>query len=50
MPDFRDGAELDTSQVEDLRGGGGRRVPGGMVAGGGGLATVVLRFFLANPK
>jgi uncharacterized protein len=41
VPDFRDDAELDTSQVEDLR-GGGRRVPGGMVAGGGGLATVVL--------
>jgi hypothetical protein len=48
MPDFRDDAELDTSQVEDLRdgsaGGGGRpSFPGGRgaVAGGGGLVALI---------
>jgi predicted metalloprotease len=36
--EFRDDAELDTSQVEDVR---GRRVPGGKVAiGGGGLGLI----------
>ena len=44
MPDFRDEAKLDTSQVEDLRGRRGRvgRVPGGgLTVGGGGLGIVV---------
>ena len=39
MPDFRDDAKLDTSQVEDLR---GRRVgKGGLAVGGGGIGLVV---------
>src|SRR5512134_453065 len=39
MPDFRDDAKLDTSQVEDLR---GRRVgKGGLAVGGGGIGIVV---------
>ena len=50
MPDFRDDAKLDTSQVEDLR--GRRRVgKGGLaVGGGGGIALVVtlLIIFLGN--
>jgi predicted metalloprotease len=41
MPDFRDDAELDTSQVEDLRGSGRRRPGGRVIAGGGGVATLV---------
>jgi predicted metalloprotease len=41
MPDFRDDAKLDTSQVEDLR--GRRRVGrGGIAVGGGGLGLVVV--------
>ena len=40
MPDFRDEAKLDTSQVEDLR--GRRRVgKGGLAVGGGGIGLVV---------
>jgi predicted metalloprotease len=39
MPDFRDEAKLDTSQVEDLR---GRRVgKGGLAVGGGGIGIIV---------
>ncbi|HXV96199.1 MAG TPA: neutral zinc metallopeptidase [Gaiellaceae bacterium] len=39
MPDFRDDAKLDTSQVEDLR---GRRVgKGGLAVGGGGIGLIV---------
>jgi uncharacterized protein len=39
VPDFRDKAKLDTSQVEDLR---GRRVgKGGLAVGGGGLGLIV---------
>ncbi len=39
---FRDDAQLDTSQVEDRRGGGFGRVGGGGIAvGGGGLGLVV---------
>jgi uncharacterized protein len=39
MPDFRDEAKLDTSQVEDLR---GRRVgKGGLAVGGGGIGLIV---------
>ena len=44
MSDFRDDAQLDTSQVEDLRGrsGGGGRIPGGrMTVGGGGIGLIV---------
>lgn len=38
---FTDDAELDTSQVEDLRSGGGRRRTGrGIAAGGGGLGII----------
>jgi hypothetical protein len=42
---FKDDSELDTSQVEDLRGTGGRlgRVPGGgLTVGGGGLGLLVV--------
>jgi predicted metalloprotease len=40
MPDFRDEAKLDTSQVEDLR--GRRRVgKGGLAVGGGGIGLIV---------
>jgi predicted metalloprotease len=48
MPDFRDDAKLDTSQVEDLR---GRRVgKGGLAVGGGGIGLIVtlLIIFLAG--
>jgi predicted metalloprotease len=39
VPDFRDEAKLDTSQVEDLR---GRRVgKGGLAVGGGGIGLIV---------
>jgi uncharacterized protein len=39
VPDFRDEAKLDTSQVEDLR---GRRVgKGGLAVGGGGIGIIV---------
>jgi predicted metalloprotease len=42
VPDFRDEAKLDTSQVEDLRGGGGRRVgKGGLAVGGGGVGLII---------
>jgi predicted metalloprotease len=55
MPDFNDDAELDTSQVEDLRGGGGGGfggggfaipIPGGRLGGGliGLLVLIVLSF------
>jgi len=43
MPDFRDDAQLDTSQVEDFRGGSGGRRPGGRaVAGGGGAVAIIV--------
>ncbi len=43
MPDFRDDAELDTSQVEDLRGSGsgGGGLPRGRIAGGGGAVALI---------
>jgi predicted metalloprotease len=42
VSDFRDDAELDTSQVEDLRGStGGGFGRGPVLAGGGGLAAVI---------
>ncbi len=41
MPDFRDDAKLDTSQVEDLRGRRRVRKGGLAVGGGGGIALVV---------
>ena len=50
MPDFRDEAKLDTSQVEDLR--GGRRVgKGGLAVGGGavGIIVALLAVFLGVP-
>jgi uncharacterized protein len=47
MSDFRDDVELDTSQVEDLR-GHSRRVPGGRrVAVGGGGAGLLIAIVLA---
>ena len=42
MPDFRDDAELDTSQVEDLRGSSGGGLPRGRIAGGGGAVAVIV--------
>ncbi|MEU0564120.1 neutral zinc metallopeptidase [Nonomuraea sp. NPDC005983] len=40
--DFRDDADLDSSQVEDAGGGGGGGgFPGGMVIGGGGIVTLI---------
>jgi predicted metalloprotease len=42
---FRKDAQLDTSQVQDVRGGGGRRVPGGTpmaIGGGGGIIAVIV--------
>jgi uncharacterized protein len=40
---FRRGAQLDTGQVSDQRGGGGFGLPrGGMVAGGGGLLGLIV--------
>jgi len=45
VSDFQDDAQLDTSQIEDLRGGGGRfgGVPGGgYTVGGGGLGVLVV--------
>jgi hypothetical protein len=39
LPDFRDDAKLDTSQVEDLRGRRMRR--GRLAVGGGGVGLVV---------
>jgi uncharacterized protein len=53
--EFKDDAELDTSQVEDLRGRGGglSRIPGGgLSVGGGGVGLVVLLIAVllgANP-
>jgi predicted metalloprotease len=45
MPDFDDDVQLDTSQVEDLRGsgsgGGMGGMPMGRVAGGGGVVALV---------
>lgn len=42
--DFRDNANLDASQVEDVggSGGGGGRFPGGMVIGGGGIIGLIV--------
>ncbi|WP_375341802.1 KPN_02809 family neutral zinc metallopeptidase [Patulibacter defluvii] len=37
---FRDQSKLDSSQIEDVRGGGGSRLPGGRVALGGGTGIV----------
>jgi uncharacterized protein len=43
VSDFRDDAQLDPSQVEDMRGqgGGGLPIPGGLAAGGGGVGVIV---------
>jgi hypothetical protein len=45
VSDFRDDAQLDPSQVEDMRGssggGFGLPIPGGLAAGGGGLGAVL---------
>ncbi|MFD1543927.1 KPN_02809 family neutral zinc metallopeptidase [Nonomuraea guangzhouensis] len=44
--DFRDDANLDASQVEDVGGsgggGGGGGFPGGMVIGGGGIVSLIV--------
>jgi hypothetical protein len=56
MPDLNENAQLDTSQVEDVRGagrgfgGGGLPIPGGRVSGGivGLLITLVLGFLAYN--
>ncbi|MCX6462963.1 MAG: neutral zinc metallopeptidase [Pseudonocardiales bacterium] len=51
---FNENADLDTSQIDDLRGGGGRRGGGGVggrvAAGGGGLGIVglILYFLLSQ--
>ena len=45
MSEFKDDAQLDPSQVEDLRGRTGRAglpLPGGVAAGGGGLGIVLV--------
>lgn len=44
MGEFNEDVELDTSQVEDLRGAGGGRMGGrgGLAAGGGGLGIIAL--------
>jgi predicted metalloprotease len=39
---FNENAQLDTSQVEDRRGGGGFRPGGTMMLGGGGLGLLIL--------
>ncbi|MFG3442860.1 neutral zinc metallopeptidase [Nonomuraea sp. NPDC047897] len=47
--DFRDNANLDASQVEDVGGSGGSgggRFPGGMVIGGGGILGVIVTIAL----
>jgi hypothetical protein len=45
VSDFRDDAQLDPSQVEDMRGSSGRMgglpIPGGLAAGGGGIGVIV---------
>jgi hypothetical protein len=47
--DFRDDAQLDPSQVEDMRGasGGGFRFPGGVGGGAGGGIGVIVAIVLA---
>ncbi|TDD56410.1 hypothetical protein E1286_01890 [Nonomuraea terrae] len=41
--DFRDQADLDSSQVEDAGGGGGfSGPPGGMIIGGGGIVSLIV--------
>ncbi len=53
MGEFNEDVELDTSQVEDLRGGGGRMGGrGGLAAGGGGLGIIgliLVLIFGGNP-
>ena len=46
---FNEGANLDTSNVDDLRGGGGGGVGGRVAMGGGGLGVVgLILFFLLS--
>lgn len=50
MSDFNEDVNLDTSQVEDLRGSGGRRRGGAAVGGGLGIIGIILALiFGGNP-
>lgn len=46
MGDFNDNVDLDTSQIEDLRGRGGGMGRGGLAVGGGGLGLIGLLLVL----
>jgi len=50
---FNEKAKLDSSQVDDRRGGGGLRSPGGLAVGGGGIGILILlvgMFFGVDPS